>query len=370
MKKIHLALPVVAAAMCACSQASAPTVEGVIADAADTTVYVEVPVLNNWHVADSARIGSDGKYSITLAEAPATPSVYRLRLGNSMIYFPVDSIETVTINSSARNFDRHYSIAGNVYARGFVEIDSLVAAAIDAKGPQGALTDPELKKQVSRIINVDTTALVSYYAIGKFIGGKPLYSYADRNDVRIMANAANNYARFRPNDPRAEELKARWLEGRRYNGQMPQNARQMEATISSRPSVNIVRYDRNGQQHDFNKVVSRGAPTLLSFTRYDGENSPANTVALTRVYNKYKGSGLQIFQVSYQPDEIAWKRAAANMPWIAVWNSPSDDVDALLAYNADPVRGNPVTFVFNSDGELVARVSDPADLDAAVAKVF
>jgi hypothetical protein len=58
------------------------------------------------------------------------------------------------------------------------------------------------------------------------------------------------------------------------------------------------------------------------------------------------------------------------MPWIAVWNSPTDPIDALVSYNVDPINGAPVSFVFNRSGELMERVSDPNKLDAAIAKVM
>lgn len=356
-------------AITSCGKTGVPGIEGAVSDADGQTIYLESAVMNNWTVVDSASLDAAGKFSLSPAEAPTVPSVYRLRLGNEYVYVPVDSVETVSVTANGKNFGRDYKLSGNIYADGFVAVDSLVNEATARLGG-GAYSDATMKEALARIINTDTTCLVSYYAIGKTIGGNPIFSVLDKKDLRVLANAANNYSRFRPNDPRAEELKNRWITGRRVSGATPTESVEMQADVAGRPKVELKRYDATGKMHDFDKTVTRGGVTLLSLTRYDTEYSQPLTVALTKAYDAYHSQGLEIYQVSYEPDEVAWKRSAQNMPWIAVWNSPTDGLDALVAYNADPINGVPSTFVFNRDGELVARVNDPAQLQAVLAKLF
>jgi hypothetical protein len=365
---IHSLWLVLALLMCACTGKSGWKVEGTIADAADKTVYIEESTFNNWYVADSVKLGSDGKFSYQAEEGAPVPSIFRLRLDGKYIYFPVDSIETVTLTANGKNFDRNFTLAGNKAAPVFATVDSLLAGAIDREGVAGALNDKELKRALNIIINRDSTCLVSYYVIGKFVGTSPLYDLTNKNDVKMLANAANNFKRMLPNDARAKELEQRWVSARRAIGNLPQT--EMEATLNARPTVDLKRFDCNGKEHDFDKVADRGGVTVLNFTRYDGEYSQANTVALKQVYDKYKAQGLEIYQIAYDPDEVAWKRSAKNMPWIAVWNSPTDPLDALISYNVDPINGSPISFVFNRSGELVERVADPTKLDAAIAKLL
>lgn len=373
MKKNNIlmlgAAAMTAAAIASCSGNKGWGVEGTIAGASDTTVYVEASTFNNWRAVDTLEIGSDGTFSYSSPEAAAVPTVYRLRYGDRYIYFPVDSLETVMVEADAKHFDRGYKLSGNNAAAAFVTVDSLIAAAVDGKGTAAAVADPALKRTLSLMVNQDTTCIVSYYIIGKTVGSTPLYNLKDKMDVRVLGNVANNFRRFRPNDPRAAELEQRWLNARRDMGYRGSTVT-MEASEKSRPDVPFKRYDRSGKEYDLDKVVTRGGVTVLNFICYAGEGSQANTVALNDVYSKYKDSGLQIFQVSFDPDEMTWKRSAANMPWIAVWNAPTDPVDILVAYNADPVNGGPVSFIFNRQGELVDRVTDPSKLAAAVAKVM
>ncbi len=367
-KLVHSLWLVLALLMCACSGKEGWKVEGTVADAADKTIYVEQSTLSNWYVADSIKLSADGKFSYQAEQAAEVPSIYRLRLDGKYIYFPVDSIETVTVTASGKNFDRNYTLAGNKAAGVFASVDSLIAASVDSKGVAGALADRDLKRQLNIIINRDETCIVSYYVIGKFIGTSPLYNLTDKDDVKTLANAANNFKRMLPDDPRTTELEQRWLSARRALGNLPQ--KEVAATVNGRPQADLKRYDRNGKEHDFDKVVDRGGVTILNFTRYDGTNSQANTVALKKIYDKYKAQGLEIFQIAYDPDENSWKRSAANMPWIAVWNAPTDNIEALIGYNVDPVNGDPVSFIFNRAGEVVERVSNPSDLEAALAKVL
>jgi hypothetical protein len=359
---------VLAVLMCACSGNNGWKIEGEVADGADKTIYVEQSTFNNWYVADSVKVSSNGKFSYQAPEAAAVPSIIRLRMDGKYIYFPVDSIETITLKANGKNFDRKYTLDGNAAAPVFAKVDEMIAAAVETKGVAGTLADKELKHDLNVIINQDSTCLVSYYVIGKFVGTSPLYKLTDKSDLRMLANAANNFKRMMPNDSRAEELEQRWVSARRAIGNLPQH--EVEATLNNRPSVSIVRYDRNGKAHDFDKVADRGGVTVLNFTRYDGENSQANTLALKQVYDKYKAQGLQIYQLAFDPDELSWKKSAANMPWIAVWNAPTDPIDMLVSYNVDPINGSPVSFVFNRSGELVERVADPNKLDAALAKVM
>lgn len=369
MKKlVSLACAAAVLSLASCKQ-KGWTVEGNIAGGQDTTVYVEASTLSHWYVLDSVTPGSDGAFAYTAPEAAAIPDVYRLRMGDKYIYFPVDSAEAIHVTADAAHFDSGYTLSGNPACAGFVTVDSLISATVGAKGVQNALADPDFKMSMARIVNADTTCLVSYYVASKYVGTTPLLNMKSKQDIRTLANAANNLKQRRPDDPRAAELEARWMQARKAAG-LAQPGVQMQANLINRPQADLKRYDRNGKLHDFDAIADRGGVTVLNFTRYDTDASAANNVALKAVYDRYKDAGLQIYQVAYDPDELEWKRSAANMPWIAVYNSPTDDINALVAYNVDPIRGTPVSFVVNRQGEIIERVTDPSKLEAAVAKAM
>jgi hypothetical protein len=221
-KLINSTLAVVALLMCSCSGNDGWKIEGDVANAADKTIYVEQSTFNNWYVADSVKVSTDGTFKYQAAEGAAVPSIIRLRLDGKYIYLPIDSIETITLKADGKNFDRNYTLAGNNAAPVFAKVDGLIGNAVDAKGVAGALADKDLKRELNLIINQDTTCLVSYYVIGKFVGTSPLYNLSDKQDLRMLANAANNFKRMLPNDARAKELEERWVAARRAIGNLPQ----------------------------------------------------------------------------------------------------------------------------------------------------
>lgn len=371
MKKItkYVAMGMCLALACSCNNNSGWSVKGHIEGAQDSTILIEAATFNNWRTLDTIHLDKDGDFKYTAQDPAAVPTVYRLAYKGKYIYFPIDSIETVTVTGNAARFDRGYRLAGNAAAPAIARVDSLVAAAVETGGIQGALTNPQLKTELNLMVNQDSTCIVSYYIVGKIIGDQPLYNPKDKADVRIIANAANNFQRLRPGDARTEELQARWLAARKMIGNAPQKVVQVEANQIGRPAADLARYDSNGNMHNFDQIVGKGKVVVLNFTRYDGENSQANTVGLRKVYDTY-GNDVVIYQIAYDPDEVSWKRSARNMPWIAVWNAPTDNMEAAMAYNVNPVKGDPVSFIFNKSGEITQRVTDPEKLLSAVAQAM
>ena len=63
-------------------------------------------------------------------------------------------------------------------------------------------------------------------------------------------------------------------------------------------------------------------------------------------------------------DNVAWRQAAQNLPWITVFDPMSVNSQTVGAYN---VTGIPTTFIIKN-GEIVERVEDASRLKAAVAK--
>ena len=103
---------------------------------------------------------------------------------------------------------------------------------------------------------------------------------------------------------------------------------------------------------------------LLNFTAYATEFSPQLNKLLNDIYLKYRSQGLTIYQVSLDQDNVAWREAAKNLPWITVYDPMSVNSKNVGTYN---VSGIPTTFIIRN-GEIVERIEDATLLKAAVAK--
>lgn len=344
------------------------TLKGTVAGADETMLYIEKPSGASWVILDSVSTDGNGTFEY-VAEQPATAQdIYRVRLGDRHIFFPVEGTDVVTLTTKADAFDNGHALSGTHAAVGFARVDSIVNASIARAGADAAVNDSKMIIELSNMITTDTTGVVAYYVATRYIGSRPIFDFSSKLKVRILGAAANLYDMRRPDDPRAAELRAMYEAGyARYR--KPGVAREVTAELTGRIPVDLVRKDVNGVDHDFNAMADRGGVTILNLTCFETATSPANILALSEVYDKYNQSGLDIYQVSFDPNEAVWRAAAAKLPWTSVYNRPSDSIDVLIKYNADPTSGS-VSFILDRNGEVVARVTDPSKLESEVAKLF
>lgn len=327
----------------------------------DDNIILEANNQGYWYVVDTIN-AKNGKLDYA-GDVHGYPDIFRLRIGDSSVYFPVDSIETVTINATAPDIAANHTLSGSPQAVNLARVDSMLTATAAAKGVKAMVADEELKRQLAGMILADPAGVVSYYIISKTIGDTPLYNPSAPMDNRIIGAVANSFNSQRPDDPRTKYLTSLFLRNRRPSSSAEGSA--MQAQLIKAFEIDL--YDHTGKRHSLLELTESGRPVILSFTAYSADWSPAFNVELNKVYSKYHPNGLEIYQVSVDEDEYAWKQAAKNLPWITVYNSVADGGKVLRQYNVAQV---PTTFVFNREGELVERVLDIADLDSAVAKVI
>lgn len=326
------------------------------------SLAIEAPsATGGWYVVDSVHPSSDGTFSYTSAAPAPYPEIMRLTLpGSGNIYFPVDSVDCVTIEAEANSFATKHHINGTASARRINEVDSIIRVV----RPDDETGMTNLKRQLADFITADTTAIISYYIINKSLGDKAIFNPSDAFDNRIYGAAAQVFANFRPNDARGKTLTQAYFEGRRALGKETLPAMQT-IELPEQGLIDIVRYDSRGNRHSLSELAAKGKPVVLSFTSYDLDSSPAYNIALNEVYSKYRNRGLEIYQLAFNPDELQWKQVARNLPWIAVWNSPTDGSHVVASYNINML---PLTYVIDSHGDIVERVENPADLDSAIRK--
>lgn len=130
--------------------------------------------------------------------------------------------------------------------------------------------------------------------------------------------------------------------------------------------IDIKLQDNNGKEFTLSQVAASNRIVLLDFTAYTTEISPQLNKLLNDIYQQYHSRGLQIFQVSVDQDNVAWRQAAQNLPWITVFDPQSINSRNIGTYN---VTGIPTTFIIKN-GDIVERVEDAARLKSAVSKYF
>lgn len=336
------------------------TVDGTIAGAEGKQIIVEAPNgQGGWYPIDTVEVGKDGKYSVQGLPF-GHPELLRLSLDNQKAYFPIDSIESVSLSADISNLQASTQLSGSPAAEKMQEVNDMIAKVVKQQGDAAAF-DPDLKRQIAEVILRDPADIVAYYLIFHKVGQNPLYNPAERSDLRIIGAVANAYNNFRPGDPRTEMLKQLFLQNRKLTSKSP--ASTMVATELKFPDIALL--DEKGKEQKLSDVAQKGNVVVLSFTGYTLPNSQALNVELNKVYSANKSAGLEIYQVGLDDDEFQWKQSAANLPWITVYNSPKDGDNVLRLYN---VQTLPALFIINRNGDLVERVETPTRLASAVSR--
>lgn len=362
MKKLILAATtsVVALAWTACDRsADGWSLRGTVAGAGDTTLTIQGFNNGHWYVVDSVKT-SDGEFAYRAAAPAPYPEIMRLALGDQYIYFPVDSVDRLDLSAYASHFNTGYSLSGTLQAGSITSLDSIITASVASRGAAATAADPQLKKELFGKAFADPSIVSVYYLINKSVGDKPLFDINNPADLRLFGAVAQRFATERPDDPRGEYLAAVYKNARAASLGFSREIQAAETGL-----FDIVRSDSRGASHSLADVASRGGVTVLSFTTYGKEFSPAYNVILNKIYEQHHPNGLEIYQIAFDNDETAWKQTARNLPWIAVWNSTTDSSEPLIKYN---VGALPMTFIIDRQGNIAARVSDPEKLPAEVAK--
>ena len=359
MNKYFFLFIAATALLCSCTEGKFK-VDGTIDGASDTTQMVlEVSSNGLWFIVDSVK--PDGKGHFNLSEpAPEYPNIYRLRLGEQAICFPIDSLDHITIQARLADFASSYTLSGSEHAEQVMKIDK------DAMKMAGGKATPEQlkawKHSLAQQIVTDPSGIVAYYAINKYIDNQPVFDPLNDEDLRIVGAVANAFNTFRPNDPRTDYLVNVLLEGqkRRRASTMPTDT----LLVNETSLLNIKLQDYNGKEYQLQDMAANNRVVLLNFTAYDTEFSPVYNKLLNDLYNKYKDRGLAIYQVSLDADNVAWRQAAQNLPWITVFDPAGVNSTNVGNYQ---VNGIPTTFIIKN-GDVVQRIEDGLQLEAALAQ--
>ncbi|MCM1503632.1 MAG: DUF4369 domain-containing protein [Muribaculum sp.] len=342
-----------------CGSSNKWKIDGNVAGADSQNLILQVSENGRWFTIDTIATDKNGNFSYA-REAASYPDIYRLNLDGKSIYFPIDSIEYISLNANSDNFDQSYQLSGSPDADMMMTVEKRINETVKTVGSDKAVSDSLLKRDLSGMILSNPGSIMAYYVINKQINGKHLFNPANPFDNRIIGAVANAYNEFRPNDPRTRYLAEVFLRNRPAPVGTPLDT----IEVTELPFFDINLMDNTGATHNLTDVVARNKVVVLSFTVYGAEGSTAYNVALADAYDKYRAKGMEIYQVAVDNDEFQWKQSAKNLPWITVYNPLSTGGTVLNVYN---VRNLPTTYVL-ANGELVDRVDDLSQLNQTIAK--
>ena len=360
-------------------------INGNITEATDSMLYLENLSLNGPVKIDSVKLGEDGAFAFDEnAMDSITPEFYRLRIANQSINLSIDSTETVKVKASYPQMSYKYEVEGSENCSKIKELSikqMILQNNINAitKSPNMGIDSVDVivarmldgYKQDIKVnyIFKDPMKASSYYALFQTIqlGNVNSLIFNPRNnkdDVRVFAAVATSWDTYYPGAERGKNLHNIAIEGMK-DIRIIENQRAQQQIDASKVSVNgcidLAMEDSKGQVRRLTDL--KGKVVLLDFHLFASSESTKRIMMLRELYNKYHAAGLEIYQVSVDPNEHFWKTSTAALPWICVRDEGGIQGQSLQLYN---VQSIPTFFLIDRSNTLKARDAQIKDLDEAI----
>ena len=379
-----LALVTAAMALASCNNRKFH-IDGTITEAADSMLYLENLSLDGPVAIDSAKLDKDGHFAFEeTAMDSVSPEFYRLRIANQTINLSIDSTETVNVKAAYPTMSYDYTVEGSdncntikelalkqMNLQGFVNnIARNPRIGVDSANVAVHKAIEAYKNDVKRnyIFKAPMKAS-SYYALFQTIllgnGNNLIFNPRNsKDDVKVFAAVATSWDTYFPNAERGKNLHniaiqgmkdIRYIESKMAEQQMNIGKAQVNGVIE------LALQDNKGKVRRLTDL--KGKVVLLDFHLFASGESTKRIMQLRELYNKYHAAGLEIYQVSADPDEHFWKTATAALPWICVRDENGIQGQSLQSYN---VQNIPTFFLIDRSNTLQARDVQIKDIDAAI----
>lgn len=360
-------------------------INGNITEATDSMLYLENLSLNGPVKIDSVKLGEDGAFAFDEnAMDSITPEFYRLRIANQSINLSIDSTETVKVKASYPQMSYKYEVEGSENCSKIKELSikqMILQNNINAitKSPNMGIDSVDVivarmldgYKQDIKVnyIFKEPMKASSYYALFQTIqlGNVNSLIFNPRNnkdDVRVFAAVATSWDTYYPGAERGKNLHNIAIEGMK-DIRIIENQRAQQQIDASKVSVNgcidLAMEDSKGQVRRLTDL--KGKVVLLDFHLFASSESTKRIMMLRELYNKYHAAGLEIYQVSVDPNEHFWKTSTAALPWICVRDEGGIQGQSLQLYN---VQSIPTFFLIDRSNTLKARDAQIKDLDETI----
>ena len=376
-----VATAVAVVALSACTGESF-TVSGAITEAKDSVLYLENMSLSGAVAIDSVKLSETGTFSFT-EQAPETPEFYRLRIAGQIINLAVDSTEQIEVKAQYPTMSAVYDIKGSEECDKIKELallqmdlqrraDAIVAApdlGVEAVQDSILRVLDAYKENVKRqYIFPKPMRAYAYYALFQTIRLGQMESLifnprSSEEDVKVFAAVATSWDTYYPEAERGKNLHNIAIEGmkniRIVQSRQLSNIDPNLVNVSNVIDINLL--DNKGQMRRLTDL--KGKVVLLDFHVFASEGSTARIMLLREIYNKYHAQGLEIYQVSLDPDEHFWKTQTAALPWVCVRDDRGAQSEYLVSYN---IQSIPTFFLVGRNSDLDKRDSQIKDLDAEI----
>lgn len=354
-------------------------IDGTVTEAKDSVLYLENMSLDGPVVVDSVKLDDKGSFSFS-EKAPDAPEFYRLRIAGQIINLSVDSTETIKIKAAYPSMATGYTVEGSAEC---ATIKELALKQIDLQNRVIAVqNNPNLgydltRDSIGRLIEAYKDEIKrnyiykapmrasSYFALFQTLGNMLIFNPRESaEDVKAFAAVATSWDTYHPNALRGKNLHNIAIEGMKdvrimRNKMAAQSIDASKVNVSNIIDISLL--DNKGNRRNLTDL--KGKVVLLDFHVFGARESTKRIMEMREIYNKYHSRGLEIYQVSLDPDEHFWKTQTAALPWISVRDPQGLQSKNLASYNVTSI---PTFFLIDRNNEVKKRDAQITDIDAEI----
>lgn len=354
-------------------------IDGTVTEAKDSVLYLENMSLDGPVVVDSVKLDDKGSFSFS-EKAPDAPEFYRLRIAGQIINLSVDSTETIKIKAAYPSMATGYTVEGSAEC---ATIKELALKQIDLQNRVIAVqNNPNLgydltRDSIGKLIEAYKDEIKrnyiykapmrasSYFALFQTLGNMLIFNPRESaEDVKAFAAVATSWDTYHPNAVRGKNLHNIAIEGMKdvrimRNKMAAQSIDASKVNVSNIIDISLL--DNKGNRRNLTDL--KGKVVLLDFHVFGARESTKRIMQMRELYNKYHSRGLEIYQVSLDPDEHFWKTQTAALPWISVRDPQGLQSKNLASYNVTSI---PTFFLIDRNNEVKKRDAQITDIDAEI----
>lgn len=354
-------------------------IDGTVTEAKDSVLYLENMSLDGPVVVDSVKLDDKGSFSFS-EKAPDAPEFYRLRIAGQIINLSVDSTETIKIKAAYPSMATGYTVEGSAEC---ATIKELALKQIDLQNRVIAVqNNPNLgydltRDSIGRLMEAYKDEIKrnyiykapmrasSYFALFQTLGNMLIFNPRESaEDVKAFAAVATSWDTYHPNALRGKNLHNIAIEGMKdvrimRNKMAAQGIDASKVHVSNIIDISLL--DNKGNRRSLTDL--KGKVVLLDFHVFGARESTKRIMQMREIYNKYHSRGLEIYQVSLDPDEHFWKTQTAALPWISVRDPQGLQSQNLASYNVTSI---PTFFLIDRNNEVKKRDAQITDIDAEI----
>jgi peroxiredoxin len=372
MKKVGIILGILII-ISSCNQKNKFHIEGNLTDLNDTTVYLNHMGVNSIETIDSTKTGNNGEFKIS--GETEYPRFYQLAISdNNFLTLLIKPGEDVNIQTSSDQLI-NYTVEGSPGSKKVQLLDSrlrntkkrLDSLTREYKKAEALKASEERLEEINQeyrdILNRQRDSSIAFIVenLGSLASIMALYQKVNPETFVLYKNADLQYIKIvsdslKEKYPQSGQVKALLankedLMKKYKNLSISQTLQRDPDKISySIPEIKLPNIQ--GDTVSLNSLDEK--MILLSFWSSQNKESVQRNLELKKLYNRYHKKGFEIYQVSLDQDEEAWKNAVKfdQLPWINVGSQTGMNAYAARLYN---VKQLPADFLINKKREIVAR---------------